>query len=366
MILTLPTPIRLTPILVITVLFCGCRRGTVSYYEVPREESLRQAAAPAADQGDQELHWHMPLDWTESAGSAMRLSSYSYTSDTGELVDISVTRFPDAAGGVLANINRWRDQAGLPPIADADLASETKRIPIAGKPALLVDFSGRDEAGQPMRITGAIVSHGGASWFFKMTGNEAVVASQYENFLSLLNSVHEGGHPSEETAAGPPGPTRMEDMAVPTSGGNRDIDFEIPTGWVSQGTSSIRAASFLIETPGTPAAEVSVTAFPGDVGGDLANVNRWRGQLRLPPIDDATLGEITREFEGSSHTFRIFDLESEALTVEGGRRSRILAAVVEQGDSTWFVKMFGESELVAGEHENFELFLNSLKINTAK
>jgi hypothetical protein len=254
----------------------------------------------------------------------------------------------------------------LSPIVDADLASETKPISIAGKPGLFVDFSGTDEDGRMTRITGAIVSHGGASWFFKMTGNDAVVASQRGNFINLLNSVHEGGHSTHEESVQPPRPARMQDTAVPTSGGNNDITFDIPTGWSLQPATSIRAASFLVERPGAPAAEVSVTAFPGKVGGDLANVNRWRGQLRLPPIDEVSLVEIAEELKGGTHTFRIFDLESEVPTVEGGRRSRILAAIADHNDSTWFIKMFGESEHVAGERNNFEQFLISFKINAAE
>lgn len=361
-------PPHLMPILAVGLLTCGCRKGTVSYYEIPREEPRQQAAATPSvqDDHDDELSWHMPTDWREAGGSEMRLSSYSFTNSAGDSVDISVTRFPDAAGGVLANINRWRSQAGLSPIEDSDLASETKPISIAGKPGLFVDFAGTNDAGSATRITGAIVSHGGASWFFKMTGDDAVVASQRENFVSLLNSVHEGGHSTHEDPIHPSRPSRMEDTTVPTSGGNDDISFDTPTGWKPQAASSIRAASFLVEGPSAPATEVSVTAFPGKVGGDLANVNRWRGQLRLPPIDEGSLTDIAKELKSGNHTFRIFDLQSEVPTVEGGRRSRILAAIADHNNSTWFVKMFGESEQVAGERENFERFLISFKINAAE
>jgi hypothetical protein len=39
--------------------------------------------------------------------------------------------------------------------------------------------------------------------------------------------------------------------------------------------------------------EVAISHFPGDVGGDLANVNRWRQQVALPPIDEAGLAVST-------------------------------------------------------------------------
>jgi cysteinyl-tRNA synthetase len=36
-------------------------------------------------------------------------------------------------------------------------------------------------------------------------------------------------------------------------------------------------------------AEVAVTVFPGTVGGLTANVNRWRGQIGLPPASEADI-----------------------------------------------------------------------------
>ena len=34
---------------------------------------------------------------------------------------------------------------------------------------------------------------------------------------------------------------------------------------------------------------MSVVSLPGMAGGDLANVNRWRDQMKLAPIDEDTL-----------------------------------------------------------------------------
>ena len=36
-------------------------------------------------------------------------------------------------------------------------------------------------------------------------------------------------------------------------------------------------------------AEITITVLPGRGGDPLANVNRWRGQIKLPEIDDVEL-----------------------------------------------------------------------------
>ncbi len=59
-------------------------------------------------------------------------------------------------------------------------------------------------------------------------------------------------------------------------------------------------------------AEVAITAFPGDVGGVLANVNRWRGQAGLAPVDDAGLGQATSALDANGLHFTLVDAEGGA------------------------------------------------------
>ncbi|TMB35869.1 MAG: hypothetical protein E6J61_01015, partial [Deltaproteobacteria bacterium] len=54
--------------------------------------------------------------------------------------------------------------------------------------------------------------------------------------------------------------------------------------------SGVRTASLKPAVAGH--VEVSLTVLPGMAGGDLANVNRWRGQLGLSAIDDAAIASL--------------------------------------------------------------------------
>src|SRR5262245_57922103 len=65
------------------------------------------------------------------------------------------------------------------------------------------------------------------------------------------------------------------------------VTWTVPASWQSvQSDQPMRLATFR-PVGGLP--EVAVTAFPGDSGGMLANINRWRGQIGLAPVDEAQL-----------------------------------------------------------------------------
>ena len=70
----------------------------------------------------------------------------------------------------------------------------------------------------------------------------------------------------------------------PSSG--ESVQWIKPESWNSQPLSEMRIGSFKVEGPNAVSADVSITAFPGEAGGLSSNLNRWRGQLRLPPLND--------------------------------------------------------------------------------
>ncbi|MEJ1972355.1 MAG: hypothetical protein WDM96_07805 [Lacunisphaera sp.] len=89
-------------------------------------------------------------------------------------------------------------------------------------------------------------------------------------------------------AASAPAPAAAPEMTVaarPVS----ELTWSAPSAWKAKPPSSMRRGSFDVGEGTGPLADLAITAFPGNVGGDLANVNRWRGQLDLPPITGAGL-----------------------------------------------------------------------------
>ncbi|HUK82559.1 MAG TPA: hypothetical protein VLZ12_08020 [Verrucomicrobiae bacterium] len=145
------------------------------------------AAAEAANP-----QWTVPKDWQEGKASSMRRASFTAKGADGQSADIAVTVFPGDVGGLVANINRWRGQLGLGPMAPDEISSITSNLDINGTQATVVDFQGLASpagAAHPQRMIVVIIPHAGNSWFFKMTGDAPLVGTQRETLLQFVNSV---------------------------------------------------------------------------------------------------------------------------------------------------------------------------------
>ena len=141
----------------------------------------------------------------------------------------------------------------------------------------------------------------------------------------------------------------MEDFNAQAS----NISYQVPEEWNEFPPSSVRKANFKIDdTDGL--AEVSITVFPGNVGGYLANVNRWRQQIQLPPIEEAALRDTLTPIIISNHQGYYSLLE--------GSSSSIMGAILQFHGVTWFVKMQGSILTVQNQKENFLNFISSLEI----
>ena len=103
---------------------------------------------------------------------------------------VNVSKSPGDGGGLLANVNRWRSQLGLGPVAEADLPSQVQSLDLPGGKASLADISGQDaETGQKARLLAAVVSRPGGTWFYKLMGDAPVVQQEKDAFLKFVQSV---------------------------------------------------------------------------------------------------------------------------------------------------------------------------------
>jgi hypothetical protein len=81
-------------------------------------------------------------------------------------------------------VNRWRGQAGLEPIAESDLQSSVTKVANPGGDFQLVDLPGRTT-----RVLAAWRMAGGNTWFFKLSGPDALVGAEKDNFVKFIQSV---------------------------------------------------------------------------------------------------------------------------------------------------------------------------------
>ena len=165
-----------------------------------------------------------------------------------------------------------------------------------------------------------------------------------------------GANPATGAGAPAAGGSPMANTPVSTAGGPGLI-WTAPAHWTAKPASAMRKGSYTIRADGTAGeVDVSITAFPGNVGGDLANLNRWREQLELPPVTPAQLDSSTQQVEYNGLRMRVVDIAA-----TGANPKRILGAMVPHAGATWFFKLMGPDTLVSQQRAAFPAFLGTVK-----
>jgi hypothetical protein len=119
----------------------------------------------------------------------------------------------------------------------------------------------------------------------------------------------------------------------------------------------MRFATFKAPYPGK--LEATVVVLPGPAGGELANVNRWRGQIGLPPMDEAGLARAREVLKTKAGSLSVYDFTS-----EGQVKSRMVAGYISTPDgSTWFLKLTGDATPVAKAKPDFMTILGSVRLD---
>jgi hypothetical protein len=366
-------------------LLASCRDERITTYRVPKDAPSPAAPAPATV-GTSDITWTLPAGWTTQPDpSGMRKGSFLVSGADGAKADMSVTAFPGDVGGDLANVNRWRGQVGLAPIDDATLAQTVQTLDAPAGKFSLVELSGVSAAGgaqKPVRMLGAWLQQPDRRWFFKLLGDDALVTAQHDAFISFLNSVSfaaaapavagpakaqstndlpkapfapftSGAMPDANAASAPADSTAPTDSSAPQAA----LIWTAPADWQPKPLGAMRIGSFAVSSD-AGAADISVIAFPGEAGGLLANINRWRGQLGLAPLADGDLAGATTALDGAGGLhFTIVDLSGQT----GGASARMLGAILSFDGQTYFFKLTGPDALVAQEKPAFLDFLKTVK-----
>ncbi|HTA95560.1 MAG TPA: hypothetical protein VK769_05490, partial [Verrucomicrobiae bacterium] len=136
--------------------------------------------------------WTIPADWQQLPASEFLVAKFSIAGADGASAQVNVSSLAGEGGGVLANVNRWLGQLGLGPLKnEMELAHLPPSMDLPGGGHLtIVDFTGTDsKTGKPARLVGAIVPQGGQTWFYKLMGDEQVVAQQKDAFIEFIQSA---------------------------------------------------------------------------------------------------------------------------------------------------------------------------------
>jgi len=154
-----------------------------------------------------------------------------------------------------------------------------------------------------------------------------------------------------------PGIGRGELRLSPDHEAKSALKWTLPKGWTESVGSGMRFAT--LKPPGG-AVDVSVIVLPGPAGGELANVNRWRGQIGLGPIDEPGLAAVRKSLNTKAGTVSFYDFSS-----EGQKKSRLIAGLAAVDGNTWFLKMLGDAGAVGAVRSDFARLLQSLRRDAA-
>ncbi|MSU23383.1 MAG: hypothetical protein EXS32_06105 [Opitutus sp.] len=193
--------------------------------------------------------------------------------------------------------------------------------------------------------------------FFALVSLALPVAGCRERQVASYRVLREKELPPASVAAGAPSSPApntpaMSGNAVSTANGP-GLTWTAPTHWKPIAASAMRKGSYAVAGIGGADADLSITAFPGDVGGELANLNRWRGQLSLAPASAAELAATITRFEQGGLKFAVVDFDN--------GQQRLLGAIVPVSGSTWFFKLLGPAATLAKEKSAFLEFLQTVK-----
>jgi len=149
-------------------------------------------AYPQERFGDERLRWETPAGWAQAERSQMRPVNLTFgPNKEGECY---LAMLPGGAGGVLANVNRWRKQMAQPELTEEDLAKLPQKT-LMGIQGVYVTVDGAytnvgaPEAKPDQRLQGIVASLGEAGLFVKMVGPKALVEANTAAFDQFIASL---------------------------------------------------------------------------------------------------------------------------------------------------------------------------------
>jgi hypothetical protein len=183
------------------------------------------------------VKWKAPDGWErEPAGQPIYAKYVVGPKDSA--AEITVTRLGAQAGSLLANVNRWREQLGLKPIAEDALNDNVSKEKIGDQEVTRVDLS----------------------------------------------------------AAGRLRKTPVGKLPIGKEPPETELKYDTPEGWQKMAQPPAFAkVGFQVGEARRQAAVVSITPLgPQPM---LANVNRWRSQVGLDEIKPGQLNDVVKPFE---------------------------------------------------------------------
>lgn len=335
-----------------SLFLAGCSEPeTIRVYQVPKGKVIEHterhfpgdghdhgeaASAPAEERSARSARpkptYQVPAGWVEIPQNQVSVANFNIDGENGQKANVSIAALPPLANRETEVVNMWRQQLGLSEMSATETASLLSEVDVAGTKGKLFDLVGGGS--EKTRITTVMQHTPEASWFYKISGDDALVIKEKGNFLAFIKSVK---FPEAATTE------------ASTSSG--DFKWKVPGDWKEVAPGAMQDAKFQLPPQNGATGEVTISVFPSDTGGNLANVNRWRGQIKLAPVDEAGLAKLVQPL-GENHPGAVLvDMENQG--------DRMIGAIVPRGGKWFFYKMRGASAVVGAQKAAFIAFAQS-------
>lgn len=306
------------------------------------------------------IEWQVPDNWRRVDNpNRFRVATFhAGDSAEDEPVKVAVSSLRGEGGGLLPNLNRWRRQIGLAPVNSPESVESAVAFEGERMRGMMFDMTGAAPAdGPPRGMIVAVVRTPDRTWYVKMSGAAARIAPHRDEMFAFAKSFRWRAKRAETPGDRQTGPD-TDNAAVPPTA-PADPRWTMPDGW-HEAVRTPRMLHALFHAPASGAAEparISVVPLPGPAGGELANINRWRRQLGLPPV--ASMDQVETELiKWADGQAELVDLTQPP---EQADRQRTLAAWLKRDGVTWFFKMTGPAAAVEAHIGAFRSFVGSVQ-----
>ena len=328
----------------------GCGREQISVYTAPKDAppsavaqtDQQNAPTDATARPKPEVGWTLPQGWKETGPDAVSLENFDVAGLDKQSARVSLTQLGNLSGKEVLLVNMRRQQAGLPSLSDDDAVKSIQPVQFGTEQGSYFEVLGTNN-GEPFQILTAFLHRPDGSWFCKISGNPALLTTQKPVFIDFLKSIQIKNTAVAE-APTPANPVNSVSAAAP--------NWSVPSDWQSLPAGDMQVARFHVPEQNNAKAEVSVSVFPTEAGGTLANVNRWRTKfVGLAPVTEKDLPQLLSPLDPTNPGAILVDMQKD--------NKRLIGAIVPRAGSYWFYKLVGETAAVAPQKESFIAFAKS-------
>jgi hypothetical protein len=153
-------------------------------------ETASAQTAAASVEVSEKSSAEIPADWKEVPPGEFLIAKYVISGNEGAEAQVNVSVLAGEGGGLLANANRWRRQLGLKEVDESELAQQMTTMNVGDNKAIFLDMTGVDaKTGKPSRLIGVVLPETGQTCFYKLMGDEQIVAREKDAFTKFVQTA---------------------------------------------------------------------------------------------------------------------------------------------------------------------------------